>query len=221
MELELISFKVCPFVQRSVITLLYKDVPFKITYIDLMKPPEWFRQISPLGKVPLLKVGDQAVLFESAVINEYLDETTLPRLHPDDPLRRAHNRAWIEFGSTCLMDLFNLSVAGDKAKFEECSSSLVKKIDRLEGELVFAPYFNGERFSLADAAFAPLLMRLELLNQVHEVYSSSTHPKLRTWSETLMDMPAVKKSVVHDFVKIYFDHIRSRGGYLAGLLAGA
>ena len=49
MELELISFKICPFVQRSVITLRYKQVPFKITHIALDAPPPWFREISPFG----------------------------------------------------------------------------------------------------------------------------------------------------------------------------
>ena len=70
---ELISFKLCPFVQRSVIVLLEKEAPFDITYIDLSNPPDWFKAISPMGKVPVLKVDD-TVLFESAVIMEYLDE---------------------------------------------------------------------------------------------------------------------------------------------------
>ena len=221
-HLELVSFKVCPFVQRSVITLRYKNVPFDITHIDLNHPPEWFGAISPFGKVPLLKVGDKAVLFESAVINEYLDEITpAPRLHPEDPLQRAINRAWIEFGSACLADLYMLTVAADEAQFEECRSSLLGKLCRLETEIHPAPYFNGDKFSLADAAFAPLLMRLELLNQVHCIFDSAEFPKLEAWSDTLMAMPAVKESVVHDFVKVYFDHIRGRGGYLASCLPAA
>ncbi|MGC9457270.1 MAG: glutathione S-transferase family protein, partial [Halothiobacillaceae bacterium] len=84
MKLELISFKLCPFVQRSVITLLHKDQPFETTFINLMDPPDWFSEISPLGKVPLLRVDD-TVLFESAVINEFIDEVTPDRLMPEDP----------------------------------------------------------------------------------------------------------------------------------------
>ena len=55
MELELISFKLCPFVQRSIIVLKHKQIPFNITYIDLADPPVWFRDISPFGKVPILR----------------------------------------------------------------------------------------------------------------------------------------------------------------------
>jgi len=75
-ELEPISFNLCPFVQRSVITLLYRQVPYRMTYIDLDAPPDWFLSISPFGKVPVLKVGGRHILFESAVINEFIDEVS-------------------------------------------------------------------------------------------------------------------------------------------------
>jgi hypothetical protein len=59
MSLHLISFKTCPFVQRAVITLKHKNIDFDITYIDLAEPPDWFLEMSPLGKVPVLKVDDE------------------------------------------------------------------------------------------------------------------------------------------------------------------
>jgi len=96
---ELVSFKICPFVQRARITLLHKRVPHTVTNIELKEPPTWFPAISPLGKVPLLRVDGGTVLFESAVINEFIDETTTPPLHPADPLARAQNRAWIAYAS--------------------------------------------------------------------------------------------------------------------------
>lgn len=217
-QLELVSFKLCPFVQRSVITLLYKNVPFILTYIDLADPPEWFRRISPLGKVPLLKVGKRAVLFESAVINEYLDETTAGRLLPEDPLQRAVNRAWIEFCSACLADLYQLTIADSEAKYEEQRQALLGKLRRLETEVRPAPYFNGPAFSLADAAFAPLVMRLDLLNRAHRFYEPGEFPGLGAWHDTLMALPAVRDSVIPDFEAAFLDHCRSRGGYFASFL---
>ena len=89
---KLASFDVCPYVQRSVITLQEKGVPYEIEYIDLNNKSEWFMQLSPLGKVPILIIED-TVIFESATINEYLDEIAPGRkLQPSDPLQRAHNR---------------------------------------------------------------------------------------------------------------------------------
>ncbi|HEY9734725.1 MAG TPA: glutathione S-transferase N-terminal domain-containing protein, partial [Trichocoleus sp.] len=65
--LKLISHKLCPYVQRSIITLIEKQIPHERAYIDLAHKPDWFLQRSPLGKVPILLVGEE-VLFESAVI---------------------------------------------------------------------------------------------------------------------------------------------------------
>ena len=78
------------------IALRAKGVAFETTYIDLRDKPDWFLQISPHGKVPVLSV-DGVPLFESNAIAEYLDETVAPRLHPEDPLKRARNRAWTDF----------------------------------------------------------------------------------------------------------------------------
>src|SRR5438105_7892875 len=98
MGLELVSHPLCPFAQRSAILLREKAVPFEMRMIDLARKPDWFLAISPRGKVPVL-VDDGTPLFESAVINEYLDETHPPRMMPDAPLERARTRAWVEVAS--------------------------------------------------------------------------------------------------------------------------
>ena len=66
--LKLISHKLCPYVQRAVIALTEKGVPFERIDIDLANKPDWFLKISPLGKVPVLLVetaDGEAALFES------------------------------------------------------------------------------------------------------------------------------------------------------------
>ncbi|WP_197470558.1 glutathione S-transferase family protein, partial [Erythrobacter sp. HI0019] len=104
-DLTLVSHHLCPYVQRAAIALSEKGTGYDRSYIDLAQKPDWFIVISPLGKVPLLLVKqgeDRHVIFESAVILEYLDDTVAPKLHPDDPLERARHRAWIDFGSSIL-----------------------------------------------------------------------------------------------------------------------
>ncbi|MGH1557669.1 glutathione S-transferase family protein [Caulobacter segnis] len=99
----------CPFVQRAAIVLLEKDVPFERINVDLSAKPDWFLALSPTGKVPLLQVrqagGEEAVLFESMVICEYLEETQggAP-MYLQDALARARQRAWIEFATQTLAD---------------------------------------------------------------------------------------------------------------------
>src|ERR1044072_3824574 len=102
-SLKLISHKLCPYVQRAVIALKEKGVPFERIDIDLANKPDWFLKISPLGKVPVLVVerdGHEVALFESNVICEYIEDTFPDaKLHPQDALDRAQHRAWMEFGS--------------------------------------------------------------------------------------------------------------------------
>ena len=128
--LKLISHKLCPYVQRAVISLTEKGVPFERIDIDLDNKPEWFLKISPLGKVPVLQIGDKAV-FESAVILEYLEETLPNPLHSKDPLTRAEHRAWIEFGSAVLGDIWGLETVADEATFNAKAKQAADKFARL------------------------------------------------------------------------------------------
>ena len=117
---RLISFALCPYVQRAAIVLAEKGVPFERVNIDLANKPDWFLKLSPLGKVPVLVVeqdGRERVLFESAVIAEYLDETIAPQLHPADPIEKAQHRAWIEFASALLADIHGYYTAADEQAF--------------------------------------------------------------------------------------------------------
>ena len=130
MDIHLISFKTCPFVQRAVITLKYKNIDFDITYIDLADPPDWFLEISPLQKVPVLKV-DGEILFESAVINEFLDDITDGALQPKDPLDRAKNRAWIEFASNMLGNLYMMKMSKEEEKYDKYRDRLIDQLQRV------------------------------------------------------------------------------------------
>lgn len=218
MKPELISFKICPFVQRSVIVLQEKGVDYDITYINLKEPPPWFSTISPLGKVPVLKVGDE-VVFESAVIMEYLDEVNPPSLHPADPLRKAHNRAWIEFASTLFMAQFNMVMAKEQEACEQSEQELRSKLALVNGQLV-GPFFNGETFSLVDAAYAPLFMRLALLEQWCPMGLMEGMEKMQAWSQRLLARPSVVNSVVAELPQLYRGHISSSGGFGASRFGG-
>lgn len=208
-RLELVSFKTCPFVQRAAIVLHEKDVPFEITYIDQNSKPDWFLKISPLGKVPLLKVDD-TVLFESAVIAEYLDEVYPPRLHPADALRRAHNRAWIEFSSTLLSNQFQMLMSPDRVSFDTAGVRLGELLDRLEAELGQGPFFNGSTLALIDCAFAPLFMRMAIMEPYLKLGLLVKRPRIQALSKMLLARPAVQRSVVPDFAEVLIDSWRTR-----------
>jgi len=216
---KLVSFKVCPFVQRVAITLQYKGIDYDIEYIDLGSPPEWFLAISPLKKVPLLIV-DSTVIFESAVINEYIDEAYQPMLHPEDLLLKAINRSWIEFSNNISLYTFELTIKEKKNDFENILEELLKGFDLVEDYLSAKPFFNGEQFSLVDSSYAPIFQRLEFLAQIYKpIISSKRHPKLVKWKDSLLSLNAVKCSTVEEIQNLYYQLLWTRQGYISQFLS--
>lgn len=213
-KLELISFKLCPFVQRAIIVLKNKKIDFDITYIDIGNPPEWFKKLSPLGQVPILKVGDE-VLFESSVIQEYVDEVTPPSLHPTDPLIKAKNRAWMSFGGDILMLMHGLVAAKDEAGVTEKQDAIKQKLSQLEVVHSGLDFFNGDSFNVIDAAYAPMMMRLDFIKQDTGIDLLQDFPKLAKWSEILLERPCVKSSVVPELPDIYRGMIQHFEGFLS------
>jgi len=132
---HLITHILCPYVQRSVIVLQEKGITYQRTNIDLANKPEWFTQVSPMEKVPVLLVDKNKSLFESAVICEYLNEITPGSLHPEDPLEKAYHRAWIEFGSGILNSIGALYNAKEKNIFENQCSEIKNKFQIIEKEV--------------------------------------------------------------------------------------
>ena len=218
MDLELVSFNVCPFVQRSVITLNHKGCEYRITFIDLSNPPDWFLQISPLGKVPALKVDGSEVLFESAVINEFVDDVTPGSLRPSDPLTLAKNRAWIEYGGTCLSDLYMMADAKTEDEMRQRTSVCTERLQQVENILTHSTFFNGDDFALIDAAYAPLLIRLEFIHGKINFLDWNRLPKLNRWKNNLLALESVQKSIIDNFELHYTNKIRAQNGYLGVIL---
>ena len=216
-SIELISFDLCPFVQRSAILLAEKGIPFVTTYIDLSQKPEWFLQISPLGKVPTLRIGD-TVLFESMVIAEYLDEVYPPSLHPTDLLQKAKNRAWAEYSSTLFMDLYNLCLCQDEGAFTQLLQQFNLKLSRLEEQITIGPYFNGHDPKIIDFCIAPLFQRMELIEGSAGPALSSGYKNLSLWSKHLLERPSVQSSVPEQFDQKYISYIQKQDGVLAAQL---
>jgi glutathione S-transferase len=198
-RLKLVSFALCPYVQRARITLLEKDITHEIEYIDLDAPPDWFYDVSPLEKVPVLLSDDRPV-FESMVICEYLDEITPGSLYPGDAYMRAQNRAWIEFGNDILDLSYTLFTTGDEIKFKQTLAMLADRFDILEEQLVHQPFFNGKDFSLVDAVYAPIFRSFEVMHNHYEFDFLEDIPAVLNWWQALLQRPSVKQSVPVNYV---------------------
>src|SRR5579862_545071 len=165
----LVSFQTCPWVQRAAIVLREKKVDFEFRHIEPDNRPDWFLAISPHKKVPVLRIDDAVSLFESSAIAEYLDETIAPRLHPEDPVQRAVNRAWTDYVPSFAAAVTGTAYAPTEAEYTKPATQILVPFERLETALAkqsAGPFFNGTRYSLVDASYAPFLQRYRFLDRV-------------------------------------------------------
>jgi glutathione S-transferase len=213
-DLTLVSFDMCPYVQRSVIVLAEKGVAFTRRNIELSAKPDWFLALSPLGQVPVLLVGDQPI-FESGVIVEYIEETTEPRLHPADPLEKARHRAWMEIGASMLSDTWILETTQDEAAFDARRAALRAKFQRVEAQLGAGPWFSGDRFRIVDAVYAPVFRYFDTFDALlpHGVLDGL--PKVAAWRAALAARPSVRNAVVPDYPQRLRAFVLEQGGVMA------
>jgi glutathione S-transferase len=220
----LVSFKGCPWVQRSAIILREKNTPFEFRHIDPDNRPDWFLAISPHKKVPVVRIDDSISLFESNAINEYLDETVEPRLHPADPVQRAINRAWTDYVPTFSAAVTGCAYAPTQEAYEAAVAKMPEAFGRLEQALEkqgAGPFFNGAAYSLVDAAYAPFLQRYYFLDRVKPVGLIEKYPRLKAWADTLMARPSTHSFPEDEFEAMYRANLLKRGSYMSQFIEPA
>ena len=163
-KIELFSYEACPFAQRTRIILNEKNISYKLTEIDLQNKPTWWNKISPLGKVPLLKINEN-VIYESRIINEFIEEAfPNPPLLPKDLYLRSTARIWIDYCDSYLLpSIHNLVNTKNDKKQIENKNLLIEKLIFIEEHAFkynqLGPYFMGNDISLVDIQFMPLFER--------------------------------------------------------------
>ena len=199
-----------------------KDVEFEVTFVNLREKPDWFLKISPHGKVPVLKV-DEEILFESNAIAEFLDETVPPRLHPEDPMQRARNRAWTDYVPTFSGALNGIYYTKTREDMEAGLAKAPKAVERLEQAIAQGrgndgPYFNGHELSLVDAAYAPFLQRFVIADGFLKTGLLNEFPHVNAWADTLLSNEVVTGAVAPNFLEEFYGNLKRRKFYIATLL---
>ena len=217
--LTLVSHKLCPYVQRAVIALAERGTQFERVDIDLANKPAWFKALSPLGKTPVLKVGERAI-FESGVILEYLEETLNRKLHPADPLSRAEHRGWIEFGSAILNDIAGFYTAPDRTIFDAKRRLLAERFAWVEQRLKAEPWFDGADFSLVDAVYGPVFRYFDTFDAIVDFGILGNMPKIAGWRRSLAERPCVRDAVGQDYPRLLMEFLRARKSHLSRIIDG-
>ncbi len=219
----LVSFKTCPWVQRAAIVLREKNIEFEFRHIDRDNRPDWFLAISPHKKVPVMSIDGKVSLFESNAIAEYLDETIAPRLHPDDPVQRAINRAWTDYVPTFSDMVTGQAYADDEAEYKADVAKIPQAFEKLEGALKAqspqGPFFNGAKYSLVDAAYAPFLQRYVFLDRIKPLGVIEKFPRVKAWTEALLKRPSTHSFPEAEFEQLYRLNVKLRKKYLSQFIA--
>jgi glutathione S-transferase len=199
--LVLFSARACPFAHRTRLVLAHKSVDFELQEIDLQNKPSWFSSVSGYGKVPAIEHEGHRI-WESAVINEYLDEVfATPRLLPAAPGPRAVARIWIDWANTRLVPAFGgVLRQPTEALREGARRDLRAALESLDRD-GFAkssgdgPFFFGAEPGLVDFTLYPWFERWPALEHVERARGSDLalgSARIASWVQRMTDLPAVK-----------------------------
>ncbi len=223
---KLVSFNLCPYVQRAVTVLNEKGVDYDIQYIDLGNKPDWFLKLSPTGKVPVLQLdanaqtgnADSPVLFESGVICEFLDESHEPRLLPDAPLARARDRMWAEYVGNLYGSVYRMQMSPDEKTVRNALEEARTQLMRVEDE-ISGPLFNGEALGMVDVYAASALMRLTWMEELtagsRSLDAFEGLPKIAAWRDALLARESVQNAVLAEIYDIFVESAEGRGAWIA------
>ena len=84
-----------------------------------------------------------------------------------------------------------MAYADDEAGYKVAAGKIPVAFKRLERALEkqgAGPFFNGAKYSLVDAAYAPFLQRYYFLDRIRPI--GLIYPRLKAWAETLVKRPS-------------------------------
>jgi glutathione S-transferase len=197
--MELFSARVCPYAHRTRLVLIEKDISFELVEIDFNNKPARFLKVSPYGKVPAI-VHDGATIYESAIINEYLDEVfSDPPMMPADPGQRAKARIWTDYCDNYFIAdhyalLKNQDAAPHGMLLDKAERNLVfieqEGLAKLSGS---GPYWLGQQVSLVDFAWYPFFERLPAWTHYRGLEVPDDCHRLKGWIAAMSRRRSVRQ----------------------------
>lgn len=204
--LKVISFKICPFVQRVTAALEVKQIPYEIEYISLKDKPQWFLDISPNGQVPVMVTEKGVALFESDAIIEYIDDEYGPLEQGVSNEQRALVRAWSYLGAKHYLPQCGAMSSKDRETFEQRALKLQGAFEKAEQQLSGdTAFFKSDQLSSVDIAWLPLLHRAAIIKAHSGFDFLCGLPKVQAWQQAILATDLIEKTVSDDFNQLFIE----------------
>ena len=182
--------------------MIEKEIPFELTEVDLRNKPDWFLAVSPYGKVPVI-VDDGQTIYESAIINEYLDEKykSIPMM-PEEPVERAKARIWMDYCTNKYLTLSRKLLVdhGNEELQTENKKKMKESLVYIEKECfeknANGPFWLGNNISLVDLHYAPFFERFGAFKELFGVEWPEECIKISDWWSAIQKRDSYKMTVL-------------------------
>ncbi len=182
--------------------MIEKKIPFELTEVDLRNKPDWFLAVSPYGKVPVI-VDDGQTIYESAIINEYLDEKykSIPMM-PEEPVERAKARIWMDYCTNKYLTLSRKLLVdhGNEELQTENKKKMKESLIYIENECfeknANGPFWLGNNISLVDLHYAPFFERFGAFKELFGVEWPEECIKISDWWSAIQKRDSYKMTVL-------------------------
>ena len=201
-SIKIYSSARCPYAQRTRMLMIEKEIPFELTEVDLRNKPDWFLAVSPYGKVPVI-VDDGQTIYESAIINEYLDEKykSIPMM-PEEPVERAKARIWMDYCTNKYLTLSRKLLVdhGNEELQTENKKKMKESLIYIEQECfeknANGPFWLGNNISLVDLHYAPFFERFGAFKELFGVEWPEECIKISDWWSAIQKRDSYKMTVL-------------------------
>lgn len=201
-SIKIYSSARCPYAQRTRMLMIEKEIPFELTEVDLRNKPDWFLAVSPYGKVPVI-VDDGQTIYESAIINEYLDEKyiSIPMM-PEEPVERAKARIWMDYCTNKYLTLSRKLLVdhGNEELQTENKKKMKESLIYIEKECfeknANGPFWLGNKISLVDLHYAPFFERFGAFKELFGVEWPEECIKISKWWSAIQKRDSYKMTVL-------------------------
>ncbi|KAM4636485.1 glutathione S-transferase omega-1-like [Discoglossus pictus] len=216
-SIRLYSMRFCPYAQRPRLVMAAKGIKHEIVNINLKNKPEWFFEKSQFGLVPSLESAQGQVIYESAIICDYLDEAYPgKKLNPEDPFQKAQQRMIVEQFSKLVSLMYK--IMGQKKSKEDPAATIsefqekLNKFDEVLGKQN-TRFFGGDSVSMVDYMIWPWFERF-IIFDVKDSLNKTPH--INEWYQLMLQDPAVKATYTEPEVLLGFYKLYSQDDIEAG-----